>query len=189
MCSLPCFSGCHFALKSSNNLALFSLTIRAMPHCINFFPFLLLITYVICFPLLIPPSLFPGTLFHRSKLLFLSHSFTQMKSLRNSSALPGPSGTGHAMPYSKLDIKTLLFQLQLTVRSNFSLATSITQKCDRGKGLLKHNKKGTYCFPMGNFAGMTEQESYRVKVTVNISAQHRKPQPWQASRNLQVLDM
>lgn len=88
--SLPCFSGCPFAVKSLNNLALFSLTIWAIPHHTNYLPALPLLTYLIFFPLPIPPSLFPGTLLHHNKLQFLSHSFTQMKSPRNSSALPGP---------------------------------------------------------------------------------------------------
>ena len=99
-------------LENLQTTCLFSLTIWAMPHHTNFFPFLQFITYIMFFPVLIPPSLFPGTLFHHSKLLVLSHSFRQMRSPRNSAALTHPSGTGRkhdAILYKHLDTTTLCF--------------------------------------------------------------------------------
>lgn len=191
MCCLPCFSGYQFALKSPNNLSLQSHnTDNATSYQLLPLPSIHNLHYLS--PLLIPPSLVPGTLFHHSKLLFLSHSFSkwdhpeiqllwQVLQAQVTHTTPSVLYTFRLNPPP--------FQLQLTVRSNFSLVTSTIQKCETGKGLFKSNEKGTYCSPMGNFTGMTEQESNRTKVTANLSSQHREPQPWQSARNLQVLHM
>lgn len=81
------------------------------------------------------------------------------------------------MPYKHLDTLPLHFHSDCLQEAASLWQLPTIQRYETGIGLFKSNEKETYCSPMGNAAGMIEQECNSTKASVSISTQHREPEP------------